>query len=248
MNADEERASNEERLQRYLARAGVASRRASEQLITQGRVAVNGETVTALGTKVRPGDAVTVDGRLAVVRDELVYYALNKPPGYVTTVSDPWGRPTVMRLVTVPRRVFPVGRLDADSEGLLLLTNDGQLAFRLTHPRFGVDKEYQTLVRGSPSEEALQKLRRGVDLEGRKTAPARVERIRAEGNATWLRVTIHEGRKRQVRRMMASVGHEALRLVRTRFGPVLLGDLASGALRELTPAEVEALRVASVHQ
>lgn len=242
MSDKEEQSSNGERLQKYLARAGVASRRACEQLILQGRVTVNGSIVTVLGTKVEAGDVVAVDGRPVAFREQPAYYALNKPAGYVTTVSDPEGRPTIMHLIAVPQRVYPVGRLDADSEGLLLLTNDGTLAYHLTHPRYGVEKEYRVLVEGRPSDDALDRLRRGVEVDGRKTAPAKVKRWKSQGKGVWLDITIHEGRKRQVRRMVESVGHRALRLVRVRVGPVRLGDLPPGKLRPLTAAEVEALR------
>lgn len=232
-----------ERLQRYLARAGVASRRASEEIILQGRVTVNGVRVTTLGTRVGPGDVVAVDGRPVAIQEKLVYYAVKKPRGYVTTAADPWGRPTVMSLISVPERVYPVGRLDVDSEGLLLLTNDGQLAYHLIHPRYGVEKEYLVLVEGAPSEGALEKLRRGVVLDGRKTAPAKVDRGKMEGKETWLTVTIHEGRKRQIRRMLEAVGHKVIRLTRVRFGPVRLGDLAPGEFRQLAPGEVQALKL-----
>lgn len=234
-----------ERLQKYLARAGVASRRAAELIIRQGRVSVNGARVTSLGTKVGPGDVVAVDGRPVTLRKELVYLAINKPRGYVTTAADPWGRPTVMHLVSVPQRVYPVGRLDVESEGLLLLTNDGQLAYHLTHPRYGVEKEYHVLVEGRPSDEALRRLRQGVDLEGRKTAPAKVARLPLGDGGTWLSIVIHEGRKRQVRRMLEAVGHRVLRLVRVSFGPVRLGDLAPGESRRLAPEEVDSLRFAA---
>jgi pseudouridine synthase len=229
-------------LQKYLARAGVASRRAAEALIRQGRVSVNGVTVTSLGTKVGPGDEVVVDGHPVALPQELVYLALNKPAGYVTTAYDPWGRPTVMQLVRVPQRVYPVGRLDVDSEGLLILTNDGQLAYHLTHPRYGVEKEYHVLVEGRPTENTLERLRQGIELEGRKTAPARVSRLQSDGQGTWLSIVIHEGRRRQVRRMLEEVGHRVLRLIRVRFGPVHLDGLPVGAFRRLTQAEVGALK------
>ena len=226
-----------ERLQKVLAQLGVGSRRACEELIAAGRVAVNGE-IAVLGRRVDPGaDRVAIDGVPVGVRPGLVYYALNKPAGVISTASDPQRRPAVTGLVPAEPRVHPVGRLDADSEGLLLLTNDGDLTFRLTHPRFGVEKEYLVMVEGTPARGALRQLREGVVLEDGPTAPARVAPVGLHG----LRITIHEGRNRQVRRMCEAVGHPVLRLVRTRIGPVRMGKLAPGEWRELTSAEVRAL-------
>jgi pseudouridine synthase len=226
--------SGPERLQKVLARAGVASRRAAEEMIAGGRVRVNG----AIGA--------TVPGRA----QEMVYIVLNKPVGVVTTVRDPQGRKTVLQMLEGAKlserglRLFPVGRLDVDSTGLLLLTNDGDLTFRLTHPRYGVEKEYRALVRGHPSPSSLQRLREGVEIEGEMTAPAKaVEVGRKEGN-TWLRITIHEGRKRQVRLMAAAIGHQVIELQRVRFGPLVLGDLDEGKWRYLATHEVHALRKA----
>ena len=230
-----------ERLQKVLARAGFGSRRACEELIEDGRVTVNGE-VAVLGRRVDPeGDRVAVDGVPLSIRPGLVHYLLNKPRGVVTTASDPQGRPTVVALVPGQPRVFPVGRLDADTEGLLLLTNDGDLAHRLTHPRYGVEKEYLAEVEGRPSPAAVRRLREGVDLEDGRTAPARVALV--PPNA--LRLTIHEGRNRQVRRMCEAVGHPVLRLVRTRIGPVADRRLAPGRWRPLTVEEVRALEEAA---
>lgn len=236
-------AAGPERLQKYLARCGIASRRGAERLILEGRVQVNGSVVSTLGAKVDPArDLVQVDGKVVRPVERMYYLALNKPPGYVTTVVDPYNRPTVMDLVPFPVRVYPVGRLDADSEGLLLLTNDGYLAHQLIHPRYGVDKEYYVQVSGEITREKLQKLRLGVQLEDGVTAPARVRVLRRDGMTGWLSVTIREGRKRQVRRMMAAVGLNVLRLVRVRIGPVRLGRLAPGKFRALTPAEVARLQ------
>jgi 23S rRNA pseudouridine2605 synthase len=229
--------SDGERLQKVLAQAGVGSRRACEELIAAGRVLVNGE-VAVLGRRVDPGaDRVAVDGVPVAVRPGLVYYALNKPAGVISTTSDPQGRPAVTGLVPADPRVHPVGRLDADSEGLLLLTNDGDLTYRLTHPRFGVAKEYLVAVEGTLQRGALRQLREGVVLEDGRTAPARVAPIGPNG----LRITIHEGRNRQVRRMCDAVGHPVRRLVRTRIGPVRIGTLAPSEWRELTAREVRAL-------
>jgi 23S rRNA pseudouridine2605 synthase len=238
-----------ERLQKVLAQAGVASRRACEELIRQGRVQVNGQVVTELGTKVDPNlDEISVDGTPIADPAEKVYLILNKPPGYISTVHDPWGRPTVLDLIPYEERLYPVGRLDAESEGLLLLTNDGRLTHRLTHPRYEHEKEYLTLVRGRPRDAVLSRLRRGVDLEEGRTAPAEVNRVsRKEGletppDTTWLRIVIHEGRKRQIRRMCAAVGHPVQRLVRVRMGPIELGDLAVGEYRPLSAKEVRRLQ------
>jgi 23S rRNA pseudouridine2605 synthase len=230
-----------ERLQKILAQAGLGSRRASEELIAAGRVRVNGEVAT-LGTRADPdADVIEVDGAVLGVRQGLVHYLLNKPAGIVTTARDPQGRPTVVDLVPAEPRVYPVGRLDAATEGLLLLTNDGELAQRLAHPSYGVDKEYLAEVAGTPSRGALRRLREGVDLEDGPTAPAKVSLV---GDHT-LRITIHEGRKRQVRRMCAAVGHPVRRLVRVRIGPLSDRRLAPGAWRPLTQAEVRALERAA---
>jgi 23S rRNA pseudouridine2605 synthase len=230
-----------ERLQKILAQAGLGSRRACEELIAAGRVRVNGEVAT-LGTRVDPEvDAIEVDGARIGVRQGLVHYLLNKPAGVVTTASDPQGRPTVVGLVPAEPRVYPVGRLDADTEGLLLLTNDGDLAHRLTHPSFGVDKEYLADVEGRPSRGAVRRLREGVELEDGPTAPARVSLV---GDHT-LRITIHEGRNRQVRRMCEAIGHPVRRLVRVRLGPLSDRRLPPGRWRALTQDEVRALERAA---
>lgn len=226
-----------DRLQKVLARAGYGSRRACEELIADGRVTVNGEPAE-LGRRVDPErDRVDVDGVPVAVLPGLVHYLLNKPAGVVTTADDPRGRPTVVDLVPSEPRVFPVGRLDADTEGLLVLTNDGDLAQRLSHPSFGVDKEYLAEVQGVPGPAALRALRQGVDLDDGRTAPARVG-VLAPGV---LRIVIHEGRNRQVRRMCEAVGHPVRRLVRTRIGPVTDAGLAPGRWRALDGAEVRAL-------
>jgi 23S rRNA pseudouridine2605 synthase len=230
-----------ERLQKILARAGFGSRRASEALIAAGRVRVNGE-VAALGDRADPEtDRIEVDGTGVGIRPGLVHYLLNKPAGVVTTASDPQGRPTVVGLVPAEPRVFPVGRLDADTEGLLLLTNDGELAHRLTHPSFGVDKEYLAGVDGRPTRGALRRLREGVELEDGPTAPAKVSLV----GDRLLRITIHEGRKRQVRRMCEAVGLPVRRLVRVRIGPIADRRLAPGEWRALEPDEIRALERAA---
>jgi 23S rRNA pseudouridine2605 synthase len=234
--ADTERGG--ERLQKVLARAGFGSRRACEELIADGRVAVNGE-VARLGRRVDvDNDRVEVDRVPVSVRPGLVYYLLNKPTGVVSTADDPQGRPTVVDLVPDEPRVFPVGRLDFATEGLLLLTNDGELTHRLTHPKFGVEKEYLAHVEGSPARHTLRRLREGVDLEDGTTAPARVSLV---GDDV-VRIAIHEGRNRQVRRMCEAVGHPVTRLVRTRIGPLTDRKLKPGAWRTLTTDEVQALQ------
>jgi pseudouridine synthase len=235
-----------ERLARYLARSGVASRRRAEAVIAAGRVAVNGVVVTTPAFDVDPErDRVTVDGR-PVRPEPKVYLMLNKPPGYVSTVSDPQGRPTVLDLVPRMGRLYPVGRLDAESEGLLLLTNDGELSLLLTHPRYHVPKTYRVWVAGVPTRAVLGRLARGVELEDGPTAPARVRMVRAGRGGAVLELTLYEGRKRQIRRMCAAVGHPVRRLVRVGLGPLSLGDLPSGRWRELTSGEVAALRRAGL--
>ena len=230
------------RLQKVLAQAGLGSRRTSDELIERGRVRVNGE-VARPGQRVDPeADVIEVDGAQIGVKAGLVHLLLNKPAGVITTAADPQGRPTVLDLVPTEPRVFPVGRLDADTEGLLLLTNDGDLAHRLTHPSFGVEKEYLAEVEGEPSRGALRRLRDGVELDDGTTAPAKVASL---GDRV-LRITIHEGRNRQVRRMCEAVGHPVRRLVRTRIGPLAERDLAPGEWRELTQDEVRALERAAV--
>jgi 23S rRNA pseudouridine2605 synthase len=230
------------RLQKLLARAGIGSRRSIEELISQGRVTVNGE-IAELGRRADPeSDRVEVDGALVGLGAGTAWYLLNKPRGVVTTASDPQGRPIVLDLVPDDVRVFPVGRLDADTEGLLLLTNDGDAAHRLTHPSYGVDKEYLAHVEGRPSRGALRRLREGVRLDDGVTAPARVSTV---GDGV-LRIVIHEGRNRQVRRMCDAVGHPVVRLVRVRIGPLRDAGLAPGEWRELSLEEVRQLERAAV--
>jgi 23S rRNA pseudouridine2605 synthase len=226
------------RLAKYLATAGVASRRASEALIRASRVTVGGDTITDPARDVAPGDTVAVDGRSIATARERVVYALNKPVGVVSTARDPQGRPTVVSMVPQNERLYPVGRLDIDTTGLILLTNQGDLAHRLTHPSFEVDKTYRAAVGGPAlNERTLEALRDGIDLEDGRTAPARVRRVSADT----LEITIHEGRKRQVKRMCEAVGHPVKRLERVAFGPLELGDLPRGRWRKLADAEIEAL-------
>ncbi|HVS84195.1 MAG TPA: pseudouridine synthase [Gaiellaceae bacterium] len=227
------------RLNAFLARAGVASRRGSDELIKAGRVRVNGAP-GQLNTFVEEGDRVEVDGR-EVGAQPLAYVLLHKPAGVVTTASDPHGRPTVVQLVPAEPRVVPVGRLDADTTGALLLTNDGELAHRLAHPRYGVEKVYEAEVEGEPDEDALRRLREGVELDDGATAPAQARRL-GPGR---VELTLHEGRKHQVKRMLEAVGHPVRRLHRSTYAGLTLAGLEPGRWRELTDREVEQLRRAS---
>jgi 23S rRNA pseudouridine2605 synthase len=230
------------RLAKHLAHAGVASRRAAEAMIADGRITVDGAVVTDPARDVTGAEAIAVDGERLGAPPRHVVYAVHKPAGVVSTAHDTHGRPTVVDLVPGGVRLYPVGRLDADTTGLILLTNDGELANHLTHPRYEVPKTYRAKVAHPPVEErALRALRAGIDLDDGRTAPAQVRAVRPDV----LELTIHEGRKRQVRRMCDAVGHPVLALRRVRFGPMALGDLAVGAHRKLTAAEVERLRGAS---
>ena len=231
-----------ERLQKVLARVGYGSRRTCEELIAEGRVTVNGE-IAVLGRRVEVAtDLVAVDRAPVGVLPGLVYYLLNKPVGVVTTADDPQGRPNVLGLVPETPRVFSVGRLDLQSEGLLVLTNDGALAQLLAHPSFGVEKEYLAELKGTPGPAALGRLRQGVSLDGEMTAPAKVTAV----SPGVIRIVIHEGRNRQVRRMCEEVGHPVVRLVRTRIGPITDRSLRPGAFRVLKPSEVRALAEAAL--
>ena len=257
-DAETDRGAHEERtvpmrLQKFLARAGAASRRGSEDLMTAGRVTVNGVAVSELGFKVDPlVDEVEVDGKPVRLADGCSYFALNKPRGYMTTMSDPEGRPTVADLFPreAPAGLFPVGRLDLDTEGLLLLTTDGDLSHILLHPKHHVTKVYLATVQGVPSPATLAQLRKGVELDDGMTAPAGAALVSKTGEASRetgrsvVELRIREGRKRQVRRMLGAVGHPVVRLARVSFGPVTLGDLPLGAVRSLTVDEIAALRVA----
>jgi 23S rRNA pseudouridine2605 synthase len=230
-----------------LARAGLGSRRKCEELISAGRVTVNGR-VASLGDKVEPDtDHVEIDGAPVVIRDDLVYYLVNKPARVVSTAHDPEGRTTVLDLVPAEPRVFPVGRLDWDTEGLLIVTNDGELTNLLTHPRHGVEKQYLAEVEGVPTRAALRALRDGVELEDGPTAPAQVSLAQEHGDGAAITIVIHEGRNRQVRRMLDAVGHPVRRLVRTRIGPIADRSLAPGEWRVVAPDEVRALYAAATH-
>ena len=227
-----------ERLQKVLARAGLGSRRVCEKLIVEQRVTVNGE-FAELGEKVDPQTSqIEVDGLKIGVRQDLVYYLLNKPIGVITTSKDPQERSTVIDLVPAHPRVFPVGRLDADTEGLILLTNDGDLTHYLTHPSFGIEKEYLVQVEAKPSRNAIRELRQGVELDDGITAPAKVSLV----DEKLIKIVIHEGRNRQVRRMCESVGHPVKRLIRSRIGPIVDRSLHPGSFRELTNQELKSIR------
>ncbi|MGE0880592.1 MAG: pseudouridine synthase [Acidimicrobiia bacterium] len=239
MDADSTDPDGGERLQKVLARLGYGSRRTCEDLIRDGRVTVDGD-VAELGRRIDIESArVEIDGSPVPTRPGLVYFLLNKPAGVVTTASDPQGRTTVVDLVPDETRVFPVGRLDADTEGLLILTNDGDLTHRLTHPSFGVEKEYLADIVGVPSKAALRRLREGIELEDGLTSPAKVA---FDGGL--LRITIHEGRNRQVRRMCDAIGHPVRRLVRVRIGPLRDQRLKPGQWRPLSLTEIQALQAA----
>lgn len=233
-----------ERLQKYLSEAGVASRRRAEVLIRQGLVTVNSQVVTTLGSKVGPRDVVCVAGKRVQPVTRKVYVLLYKPRGYITTMSDPQGRKTVADLVkSLPVRVYPVGRLDYDTEGLLLLTNDGEAAHALTHPRHEIHKIYEARVKGQPTEQDLARLRQGVELSDGLTAPAQVQVLRYDPvrDQTWVEIIIHEGRNRQVRRMFEAVGHPVIRLKRTGLAFLRLGRLRRGQFRLLSTREIREL-------
>lgn len=231
-----------ERLHKFLARSGVASRRAAEHLIESGRVSVNDTVVTRVGTSIDPTiDRVRVDGNVVRPAADRVTLMLNKPVGVISTASDPRGRQTVVDLVPSERRLYPVGRLDWDSEGLILLTDDGDLALRLTHPRTHVEKEYVVDVVGVPSAEELASCERGLVIDGERLLPVRAERVAMTASGARLRVVLTQGRNRQIRRMFESLGYPVTRLVRVRIGGLRMGELPSGQWRILGPAQLEAL-------
>ena len=233
-----------ERLHVRIAHSGICSRRAAENYITEGRVQVNGVSIVEQGFKVGPDDQVSVDGKL--INNAKKYTLIfHKPVGVVTTLNDPQGRPTIKQYMpNYGVQLKPVGRLDKDTDGLLFVTNDGDIALRITHPRYGLEKEYQAVVEGIPDEKTLEKLRKGIFIEGGKTAPAKVELVFVEQNnqTTSLRITIHEGRKRQVRQMCYAVGHPVIKLTRLRIGPYYLKGLRPGECRMLSQVEVTKLK------
>ncbi len=233
-----------ERIQKILAKAGIASRREAERMVTEGRVSVNGKIIGTLGFKADPfRDHIKVDGRRLAPFEPKVMLLLNKPRGYLSTVKDPKGRPTIMDLLkNVKWRIYPVGRLDFDAEGLLLLTNDGGLAHRLSHPRFSVPKTYLVKIAGVPEEKKLVRLRRGVRLEDGEARAVSCSLIREREKNSWVRIVVTEGRNRLVKRMFSAIGHPVLKLKRIEYGPVQLGELPFGRFRYLTPEEVGKLR------
>jgi 23S rRNA pseudouridine2605 synthase len=230
-----------ERLQKVLAKAGVASRRRAEELIRQGKVRVDGRIVTEMGTKVDPETQnIECEGVALVSREEKVYILLHKPTGYLSTVDDPQGRPIVTDLLkNIKERVYPVGRLDLNTEGALLLTNDGELSQKILHPSHEVNKTYVAKVKGVPGRKKLDALSKGIELEGRKTWPASIKVLKTEAQSTVIQIIIHEGRKRQVRKMFEAIGHPVLALKRTAYGQLELGGLGPGKYRFLTPRDIK---------
>lgn len=229
------------RLQKYLAQCGISSRRRAEILIAEGRVSVDGQVTTEMGIRVTPGkNKVTFDGKPLELQEKPVYYLLNKPKGYVTTLSDPQGRPVVTSLLKgVPGRLFPVGRLDLDTEGALILTNDGNLAQKIQHPSYNTDKTYEALVGGIPSRDKITSLEKGIMLEDKMTSPAKLLILTKKGRNCLIKIIIHEGRKRQVRKMFAHIGHPVLHLKRTAYGKLQLGRLPVGSYKQLNPADLK---------
>ena len=226
------------RIHKFLSHAGVASRRHSEEIVAKGEVKVNGRLATIGQVIESDKDKVEVLGKSVSLDTILVYYLLNKPRGVVSAVTDPDGRRTATSLVPGGHRLYPVGRLDYDSEGLMLLTNDGDLAYQITHPKFEINKTYHVLIKGVMNEKSIGYLESGVTIEGHKTAPAIVTIAEAQPNNTWIDITIHEGRNRQIRKMCEAVGYPVMRLIRTKLGPWELGDLGSGKYRTLKPEDV----------
>ncbi len=229
------------RIQKYIAQCGIASRRKAEEFINAGRVAIDGEIVKEMGVCIIPGEnRITFDGKPVEAKEQLVYYLLNKPKGYVTTLSDPQGRPIVTSLIKdIDARLFPVGRLDLDTEGALILTNDGELAQKIQHPSHGIDKTYEALVKGCPKKDTIELLKHGIFLEGKMTSPARVSVVAKVGTNCLMQITIHEGRKRQVRKMFGFIGNPVLHLKRTAYGKLSLGRMALGDYRQLNPSELK---------
>jgi pseudouridine synthase len=232
------------RLNKFLAQAGVASRREVDKMIVEGRIKVNGQVVKTLGSKIDDEkDKVEVEGRRVEREEELIYLMINKPPGYLVTLKDDFKRPTIKQLLpSLKKRAFPVGRLDYDSSGLLLMTNDGELAYRLTHPRFKVPKAYLVKVKGEPDPSGLTRLEKGIYLDGKKTAPAKVARLKGDPEKSLFKIEIYEGRKREVKRMFQAIGHKVLQLQRTSFGGLGLGSLKTGKWRFLTRKEIDTLK------
>ena len=230
------------RLQKFLAHAGIASRRAAEDIIKQGRVSINGKTIAEMGILVGNEDNVTVDGKPVVNKEAKIYIMLNKPTGYVSTAKDQFGRPTVLELVKdIDKRLYPVGRLDYDTSGLILLTNDGDFTYQLTHPKHEIDKIYEALISGIPTKDEITKFEAGLKIENYTTSPAKIIISEVKKNNALVQITIHEGKNRQVRKMCAAIGHNVLTLKRISIGPIALGNLQEGKWRNLTDAELNSL-------
>jgi len=229
------------RLQKHLASAGIASRRRAEEMILEGRVTVNGDKA-GLGQKIKGSDDVRVDGKSITAKQDLVYIMLNKPEGYVTTAKDQFGRPTVIDLINVGQRVYPIGRLDYDTSGLLLLTNDGDLTYKLTHPRHNIEKIYEARILGGISSKEIELFKKGIMIDGYKTAPARLSLSKIKGKYSIVQITISEGRNRQVRKMLDAVNRRVMELTRLSIGKLSLGGLAVGEHRVLTAKEIAYLR------
>lgn len=228
------------RLQKFLAQSGIASRRKAEELIKNGRVFVNGERITAMGHKVSNVDCVKVDGRIIHPSDKMIYIALNKPEGYVTTVKDQFSRKTVIDLVSgIKERIYPVGRLDYDTSGLILLTNDGEFAYRITHPKYEIKKTYLAKVAGNMTNKEINMFQQGLIIDGYLTSPSKLSVIKKNKKTSLLEITIHEGKNRQVRKMCEAIGHPVISLKRIAIGPIRLSDIAEGKWRYLTREEVE---------
>ncbi len=229
------------RLQKYLAQCGLASRRKAEQMIAEGLISIDGKVVTEMGVSITPGvNLVTFAGKQVKAKEELVYYLLNKPKGYVTTLSDPQGRPIVTSLIKEEgNRLFPVGRLDLDTEGALIMTNDGQLAQKIQHPSNETNKTYEALIKGFPGKEKITLLENGIHLEGKITAPASITVLASKGQNCLIKITIHEGRKRQVKKMFSLIGHPVLNLKRIAYGKLFIGNLSIGSYRQLNPADLK---------
>jgi len=236
------------RLQKYLANCGIASRRKAEEIITQGRITVDGQVVTAMGVQIDPSrQEIRLDGKPVTPREALLYVLLNKPPGYVTTLSDPQGRPIVTSLLYgIKTRLFPVGRLDLDTEGALILTNDGEMAQKILHPSYEITKTYEAQVLGQPSSGKIRQLEQGILLEGKKTAPAKLLIIAKGHTTTSIRITIHEGRKRQVKKMFQAMGHPVFHLKRIAYGNLFLDGLLPGKYRFLTPEDLKKIFVKKI--
>ena len=228
------------RLQKFLAHAGIASRRAAEEIIKQGRVTINGLTITSMGVTVTASDIVAVDGKVIKKEEEKKYIMLNKPVGYVSSAKDQFGRPTVLDLVTdVNMRLYPVGRLDYDTSGLIFLTNDGDFTYQLTHPKHEIEKVYEALISGIPTNEEIIRFKNGLTIEDYTTSPANIEVIDKSRDNVLVHITIHEGKNRQVRKMCAAIGHKVITLKRLSIGPIALGNLPSGKWRNLTGFELK---------